>query len=120
RRGFADNQIASPDGSARWRIVNGQRLERSTDGGAQWTPVTINSSDRLIAGAASSATVCWLVGARGAVYVTTDGTRFTRLPFTEVVDLTSVFATDALTATVSSADGRSWRTTDGGRSWNRQ
>ena len=117
RRGFVANQIASPDGSARWRIVSGQQLERSTDAGAQWTPVTIASPERLIAGAAPSAAVCWIVGARGAVYVTTDGTRFVRLPFTEMVDLTSVFASDALTATVSSADGRSWRTVDQGRTW---
>jgi len=40
-----------------------------------------------------------------------------RLPFTEMVDLTAVFATDALVATVSSADGRSWRTSDGGKTW---
>jgi len=90
------------------------------DAGNSWTPATIDSPDRLNAGAAPSATVCWIVGARGAVYLTTDGTRFVRLPFTEMVDLASVFATDALSATVSSADGRSWRTTDGGRSWNRQ
>jgi photosystem II stability/assembly factor-like uncharacterized protein len=109
--------VVSRDGSTRWRIVNGQQVERSTNPGAEWTPVTINSSDRLIAGAAPSATVCWIVGSRGAVYVTTDATRFIRLPFTEIVDLTAVFATDAFTATVSSADGRSWRTTDQGKTW---
>lgn len=117
RQAFAPYQIGSPDGSLRWRIVNGQQVERSTDGGTSWTPATISSPDRLIAGASSSATVCWFVGARGAVYLTTDGSRFVRMPFTEMVDLTSVFATDALTATVSSADGRSWRTTDQGKTW---
>lgn len=119
-RAFAANPITSPDGTARWRIVSGQQVENSMDAGNSWTPATIDSPDRLNAGAAPSATVCWIVGARGAVYLTTDGTRFVRLPFTEMVDLASVFATDALSATVSSADGRSWRTTDGGRSWNRQ
>jgi hypothetical protein len=116
RQAFAPYQIASPDGSAHWRIVNGQQVERSPDG-TIWTPATLNSPDRLIAGASASATVCWFVGARGAVYLTTDGTRFVRLAFTEMVDLTSVFASDALTATVSSADGRSWRTSDQGRTW---
>lgn len=117
RRAFAASQILSQDGSARWRIIEGQQVERSTDAGAQWTTATINSPDRLTAGAAPSGTICWIVGARGAVYLTTDGTRFVRLPFTEMIDLTSVFATDALSATVSSADGRSWRTTDQGRTW---
>jgi photosystem II stability/assembly factor-like uncharacterized protein len=85
--------------------------------GANWTPVTITSTDALNAAAAPSATVCWIVGARGAVYVTTDGTRFARLPFPEIVDLTSVSATDGLAATVSAADGRLWRTTDQGKTW---
>ena len=117
RRALAANQIASPDGSVRWRIVNGRQVERSMDAGAQWTAVNINSPDPLTAAAAPSAIVCWIVGARGAVYLTTDGVRFIRLPFTEMIDLTSVFATDALTASVSSADGRSWRTTDQGKTW---
>jgi hypothetical protein len=118
RGAFAgSNQIVSSDGSARWRIVNGQQVERSTDAGAQWNPVAISSPDRLNAAAAPSATVCWIVGARGAVYLTTDGARFTRVPFTELADLTSIFATDALSATVTSADGRSWRTTDQGKTW---
>lgn len=117
RRAFAANQIDSPDGSSRWRIVNGQQVERSTDGGTSWTAATFTSPDRLTAGASPSATVCWIVGPRGAVYLTTDGTRFVRLPFTEMADLTSVFASDAVTATVSSGDGRSWRTSDQGRTW---
>ena len=117
RRAFAPNQIVAADGTTRWRIVSGQQVERSTNAGANWAPVTITSTDALNAAAAPSATVCWIVGARGAVYVTTDGTRFVRLPFPEVVDLTSVSATDGLTATVSSADGRSWRTTDQGKTW---
>ena len=117
RRAFAPNQIVAADGTTRWRIVSGQQVEHSTNAGANWTPATITSTDALNAAAAPSATVCWIVGARGAVYVTTDGTRFVRLPFPEVVDLTSVSATDGLTATVSSADGRSWRTTDQGKTW---
>jgi hypothetical protein len=117
RRAVAADQIATPDGSARWRIINGQQVERSTNGGASWTAAAINSPDRLTAGAAPSGAVCWIVGARGAIYLTTDGTRFVRLPFTEMVDLTEVFASDARTATVSSADGRFWRTTDQGKTW---
>jgi hypothetical protein len=117
RRAFAPNQIVAADGTARWRIVNGQQVERSTNAGANWTPAAITSTDALSAAAAPSATICWIVGARGAVYVTTDGTRFVRVPFPEIVDLTSVSATDGLAAAVSSADGRLWRTTDQGKTW---
>jgi hypothetical protein len=117
RRAFAPNQIVSADGTTRWRIVNGQQVERSMNAGATWTPAAITSTDALSAAAAPSATVCWIVGARGAVYVTTDGTRFVRVPFPEIIDLTSVSATDGLAAAVSSADGRLWRTTDQGKTW---
>ena len=117
RRAFAPNQIVAADGTTRWRIINGQQVERSTNAGANWTPAAITSTGALSAAAAPSATVCWIVGSRGGVYLTTDGTRFVRVPFPEIIDLTSVSATDALTATVSSADGRSWRTTDQGKTW---
>ena len=61
--------------------------------------------------------MCWIVGRGGAVYLTTDGTRFMRLPFPEMVDLVAVTATDDRNAIVSAADGRSWQTTDQGRTW---
>jgi hypothetical protein len=117
RRAFAPNQIVAADGTTRWRIVNGQQVERSTNAGANWAAATITSTDALSTAAAPSATICWIVGARGAVYVTTDGTRFVRVPFPEIVDLTSVSATDGLAATVSAADGRLWRTADQGKTW---
>jgi hypothetical protein len=70
----------------------------------------------LTTGMAPSSSVCWIVGRGGAVFLTTDGARFTRLPFPEMVDLVSISATDQ-TATVSTADGRSWTTTDQGQTW---
>lgn len=109
--------IVAPGSTARWRIVGGQRIERASGSTAEWVPTTIDASDLLTAGAAPSATVCWIVGRRGAVYVTTDGLRFMRVPFPEMSDLVAVTATDERTATVSSADGRSWTTTDQGRMW---
>jgi len=117
RQAFAPIQIVAPGGTTRWRIVSGQRVERSTNAGADWTLVNVASTGALTAAAAPSATVCWIVGAGGAVYVTTDGARFTRVPFQEIVNLTSVSATDGITATVTSVDGRSWRTTDQGKTW---
>jgi photosystem II stability/assembly factor-like uncharacterized protein len=97
--------------------VSGRRIERSTSAGTTWTAADIASPETLTAGAASSSSVCWIVGRRGAVYLTTDGVRFERLPFPETVDLVSVVALDERTANVSTADGRSWRTLDQGRTW---
>ena len=110
-------EIVAPGGAARWRIVNGQQIERTTSAGVDWTPVEIDSPEVLTSGAALSPSVCWIVGRRGAVYVTTDGVRFERLPFPEAADLVAVTALDDRTATVSTADGKSWRTVDQGRTW---
>ena len=51
--------------------------------------------------------------------VTADGLTFARVPLPERVDLTAVTATDALTAIVTTADGRRFRTGDAGRTWSR-
>jgi len=117
REAAAPAEIVAPGGVARWRIVSGQQIEWSPAARNEWGPATIEAPDVLTAGAAPSATVCWIVGRRGAVYVTTDGMRFMRVPFPEMSDLVAVTATDERTATVSGADGRSWSTTDQGRTW---
>lgn len=117
REEIALSEIVVPGGTARWRIVGGRRIERAPGPGREWAPASIDASDPLTAGTAPSATVCWIVGRRGAVYVTTDGMRFVRVPFPEMSDLVSVAATDERRATVSSADGRSWTTADQGQTW---
>jgi hypothetical protein len=117
QRSVASLDIVAPGGSTRWRIIGGQRLERSTSAGAEWQPVTLPITGSIAAIAAPSPAVCWVVGSGGGVYLTTDGTAFSRLPFSESVDLTAVAATDDRTATVSARDGRSWRTADGGMTW---
>jgi len=67
---------------------------------------------------APSDSVCWFVGRAGLVLLTTDaGATFTRVDLAERLDLASVSATDERHATVSTADGRRFRTDDGGRTW---
>jgi hypothetical protein len=111
-------EIASPDPSVRWRIAPGGSVERTTNGGTAWETVATGVSAGLTAGAAPSATVCWLVGRGGTVLLSTNGRTWRRLPFPEMADLTAVQAPDAETATVTTADGRTFRTTDGGLTWN--
>jgi hypothetical protein len=110
-------EIVAPGGTVRWRILGGRQVERSTTAGREWTLADIASPELLAAGAAPSPSVCWIVGRSGAVYVTTNGVRFERLPFPETSDLILVTAVDDRTANVSAADGRSWRTVDQGRTW---
>ena len=109
-------EIMSPDGSARWRIA-GTNVQWSVDGGATWETQRTGSDAPLAAGASPSPGVCWLVGARGTVLVSTDGRTWRLVPFPEMTDLVTIHATDDKTATVSSSDGRTFRTSDGGRTW---
>jgi hypothetical protein len=111
-------EIASPDPSVRWRIGGGGSVEHTTNGGATWDAAQTGSvSANLTAGASPSRSVCWLVGRVGTVLLTTDGRTWRRVPFPEMADLASVQAADARTATVTTADGRTFRTTDSGLTW---
>jgi len=112
-------QILTSDSAVRWRIV-GSAVQRSTDGGAGWEPVPTGTSSELLAGAAPSATVCWLVGRGGVVLVSTDGRQFRPVPFPETTDLSAVMATDERSAAVSTIDGRVFNTTDAGQTWERR
>jgi hypothetical protein len=114
--GKSDIEISGS--AARWRIRAGRQVERSTSNGASWDAVAIPPPvPELTAGSAVSSTACWLVGRGGAVYITTDGVQFVRVSFPETADLVAVRATDERSATVTAADGRSWRTADQGRLW---
>jgi hypothetical protein len=111
-------EFASPDGATRWRVVNG-RVERSTTRGKSWESIPLPSAAPISAGHAPSASVAWFVGANGVIFVTaTGGAQFERVPFPHAVDLVSVAAIDAREATVRTSDGRTFRTTDRGSTWN--
>jgi hypothetical protein len=108
--------IVAPGGRGRWRITSGQRVEWSASNTGEWTPASIGEGT-FAAGSAPSAAVCWIVGRGGAVYLTTNATRFVRIVFPEMVDLVAVTATDDRIAVVTAADGRAWVTSDQGRTW---
>jgi photosystem II stability/assembly factor-like uncharacterized protein len=93
------------------------RVERSTNGGTRWEPATLPESATLIAGSSPSASICWLVGRAGSIYVTTDGLRFVRVPFGDRTDFVSIRAIDGRRATVVTIDGRTMRTEDQGVTW---
>jgi hypothetical protein len=109
-------QVRSPDSAVRWRLSAGS-VERSTDAGSSWEAVAGAAGADLLAGAAPSATVCWLVGRGGVVLRSTDGRTLQRVSFPEATDLSAVTATDQQHATVTAANGRQFRTSDGGRTW---
>jgi hypothetical protein len=110
--------VLSPNPAVRWRIV-GASVQHSINGGASWESVSIGTTAQFLAGSAPSTTVCWLVGRGGAILLLTDGVRWTRIGFPEPVDLPAVRAVDALRASVTTADGRTFTTSDGGVTWSR-
>ncbi|HEY7497599.1 MAG TPA: YCF48-related protein [Vicinamibacterales bacterium] len=107
----------APDGSARWRVAQ-RTVQQSVDGGATWSAqFTLDEGVLLLSGTASSSSVCWFVGRSGAIVATSDGRTWRRIAFPERIDLVSVTAADARTATVVSSDKRVFVTTDGGARW---
>jgi photosystem II stability/assembly factor-like uncharacterized protein len=112
--------IPSPDRDSQWRIVGSGAVEHTSDGGASWQSQPIGVTTAIRAGAAPDARVCWLAGVAGVVLRTTDGATWTRIPFPEPVEIVAVHATDAGHATVSTADGRRFATSDGGVTWIQQ
>jgi hypothetical protein len=115
---LAPTEIVSPDASVRWRFA-GSVVQHSANGGSTWEAVSTGVTSELAAGAAPSTTVCWLVGRGGVVLLTTDGRTWRRVTFPEMTDLSAVRATDAgaRVVSVSTVDGRTFVTTDGGITW---
>jgi photosystem II stability/assembly factor-like uncharacterized protein len=61
-----------------------------------------------------------MVGRAGTVLRSTDHQTWQRLNVPESVDLSRVTASDALSATVVTSDGRTFSTSDGGMTWRQQ
>ena len=112
-------EVRAPDPATRWR-VSGALVERSIDAGATWTSVPTGLSVEILAGAAPSASTCWLAGRGGLVLLTTDGTTWQRVTAPDTTDLSAIRATDGRSATVTTVDGREFATTDAGRTWIRR
>jgi hypothetical protein len=117
RAGAAGTVIVSSSQASRWRIASGGAVERSTDGGSTWQPQETGATVTLAGGASPSPSVCWLVGPTGTVLLSTDGRTWRRTAFPEETDLISVRATDEKIAAVTTSDGRTFNTRDGGLMW---
>ena len=110
-----DVPVLTPDASVRYHLVNGGFVSRTTDGGATWSGQLVSADAKLVAGSAPSAKVCWVVGNKGAIYRTTDGASWRKIPAPAQADLTSVDAKDASSATVTLTVGKKFSTSNGGK-----
>ena len=85
--------------------------------GPMWPAPPSEVAAQVTAGSSPSTAVCWIVGRAGTVLRSTDQRTWQRLTFPLTVDLTSVTATDAQSASVVTADGRTFSTVDAGVTW---
>jgi photosystem II stability/assembly factor-like uncharacterized protein len=85
--------------------------------GAGWILQASGVNADLVAGSAPSASICWIVGRVGTILRTLDGFHWSKINAPVSGDLSSVVADSATDATISSADGRRFSTSDGGITW---
>jgi photosystem II stability/assembly factor-like uncharacterized protein len=111
-------QIPTPDPKIIWMVAGPGAIERSEKGGAGWKTEYLDTRALIVAGAAPTAKICWLVGANGTILRTTNGAHWKTISPPAETDFVRVEAADALNATVTAIDGRKFATTDGGKSWN--
>ena len=111
--------IAATSPDSQWRIMANGAVQHSTDGGTTWELQPTGVTVMLTAGASPAPSICWLVGPKGIVLLSTDGRSWRRIAFPDSADLTSVRAADDRSATVNTSDGRAFSTTDGGQTWTR-
>lgn len=109
--------ITTPDSKVLWRIASGGFIERSENGGATWNGTLPNPNAHFEAGSAPSAKVCWLVGDDGIILLTEDASNWRVIPPPVREDFVAVSARNASSATVTTADGRKFTTTNRGESW---
>ena len=113
----ARTDLRSLDPAVRWRLAEPGIVERSRNEGATWERLDTGVRTLLRAGDCPSASTCWVVGDAGVVLLTTDAQQWRQVTPPSPEDLVAVDAADARAAVVRAANGRSFRTTDGGTRW---
>lgn len=85
--------------------------------GATWNGQLVSANAELAAGSAPAPNVCWVVGAKGTIYRTTDGIAWKKVHAPSPADFTAISATDASSATLTAAGGKKFSTANNGKSW---
>ncbi len=109
--------IKTSNPGVQYQIEGGAFVSRTENGGATWFGGDVSWNADLVAGAAPGPDVCWVGGRGGDIYLTTDGSQWRKIPPPAELDFVGVSATNARTAVVIAADGRRFRTKNGGHSW---
>lgn len=109
--------VPTPDPKVLWQIPE-RGVLKSEDGGATWRPANLPVANaRVVATASPTAQVCWLVGRDSLILLTTDGKHWQTIVPPAQADFVRVTAENASSATVATADGQRFQTSDGGNHW---
>lgn len=109
----------------RWNISSDGQLQRSADSGKTWQPVTVADGVTFRALTFNGPDI-WVGGAAGALYHSFDaGGRWVQVkPVANNVSLSSDIAaiafTDPQRGKITTTNGQTWTTSDGGQSWTQQ
>jgi hypothetical protein len=109
--------FAEPEGRLQWRILNGRRIESSSDGGQSWNMSFDKSPAPLLAGSAPALSAAWVCGANGLVLRRLYPGGWTRTVSPATEDLVAITATSESSARVTTRSGQVFETTDGGATW---
>ena len=110
-------ELSSPGESAYWRVGIDGSIAWSEDGD-HWELQRQGDGVSIESGMATDAFVCWLVGAKGTILRSADGTTWSRVASPTTDNLIGVSVRNADVATITTSGGKRFQTTNGGRDWN--
>jgi hypothetical protein len=113
--------VKSPDGTATWHVGPSGFISIVAIEGGHFLVERQDSGVKadLLGGSAVSAKICWAVGRGGTILRTTDGGyHWISVDSPTHADLAAVTARSADSATIRTALGQKFSTTDAGKTWN--
>ena len=117
--GYATPAERQPGARPRWQISSTGALERSYIAD-QWTSVLVETGVKFHVVSVIGNTI-WAGGERGALYVSRDGgSTWTPLKLDTVETVTSIHFSDDSHGSLQTSDGQTWKTSDGGKTWEKQ
>jgi photosystem II stability/assembly factor-like uncharacterized protein len=108
--------VSPADHSVYWSLQNSGLIYRTVDH-KTWTPQPTGVQADLLAGMATSNTVCWAVGRKGTILLTTDGMHWEQVKSPTTSDVVGITAAGKDVATIFTSGGVNYSTFDGGSNW---
>jgi len=117
---------AFPAPVASWELAPNGGVQRSLDSGKTWQSVPVGGKGMAFHAVFSSGSQVWVGGTAGALYHSTDsGLTWARVvPATAAQklqsDVSRIEFSDPQTGAITTANGETWITSDGGQTWRRK